>query len=143
MGRKNWKEHVSQKGPGRKARKQKDPELPLKLQEEVKKVKTGALGSRAKLRTKKRTLKAATTKALLADKKATSKKKKVETEKVPERLFQETTDDMSDRLQELSDSSNGKDILGWLVGGGGGGCITSGQCVAATLGVEGIPTSFE
>lgn len=57
MGRKNWKEFVSEKGPGRKARKQGNPELPLQVQEQdksVKKVKTGAVGGRIKQRARKR-----------------------------------------------------------------------------------------
>lgn len=57
MGRKNWKESVSLKGPGRKARKQRDPELPAQLRERdsgVKKVRAGALGGRIKQRAKKR-----------------------------------------------------------------------------------------
>ena len=129
MGRKNWKEFVSQKGPGRKARKQKDPELPLKLQEqekEIQKVKKGTLGSRAKQRSKKRVLKEAAAKALLPQKKTpvkkTSVKKKVTIKTPPEEeddsspkqnlkinLFQETSDGVSDGLQETSDSSNGEE----------------------------------
>lgn len=60
MGRKNWKEAVSQKGPGRKTRKQKDPELPAQFREEdgkVKKVQTGTLGGRIKQRLRKRAAK--------------------------------------------------------------------------------------
>ena len=66
MGRKNWKEFVSEKGPGRKAKKQGDPELPLQLQEQdkhVKKVKSGAVGGRIKQRARKRASVAALAKA--------------------------------------------------------------------------------
>ena len=122
MGRKNWKEHVSQKGPGKKARKQKDPELPPKLREEettIKKVKAGALGSRAKQRGKKRALKAAVAKSVLPEKETKTKKKvkkvKIALEETSPKqdlkinLFHETSDDgTSDGFQEMSDSSIGE-----------------------------------
>ena len=80
MGRKNWKEHVSNKGPGRKARKQGDPELPLKLQEKGKKLKSGAIGGRIRQRARKRQIKEALKqKAVkLEAKKAKSRLKDVE-----------------------------------------------------------------
>ena len=129
MGRKNWKEHVSQKGPGRKTRKQKDPDLPQKLKEQdkaIKKVGTGGLGSRARQRSQKRALKAAAVKALLPEKNeskkqksSTSPKKKSKVsfkeqvkmspdENLKINLFHETSDGMSDALYEMSDSSNGE-----------------------------------
>ena len=67
MGRKNWKESKSEskKGPGKKVKKQGDPELPAKLQGEVKRTKSaGDVGGRIKQRARKRTAKAAVTKAL-------------------------------------------------------------------------------
>lgn len=68
MGRKNWKESVSQKGPGRKSKKQGDPKLPPQLHEQgkgVKRTKAAAdLGGRIKQRARKRAVKSATTKAL-------------------------------------------------------------------------------
>jgi hypothetical protein len=60
MGRKNWKETVSQKGPGRKTRKQKDPELPVQLREKeggVNKVRAGVVGGRIIQRARKRAVK--------------------------------------------------------------------------------------
>lgn len=126
MGRKNWKEFVDQKGPGRKARKQKDPVLPLKLQEqdkEIQKVSKGALGSRAKQRSKKRSLKAGAAKVLLPEKKTSVKKRvKIKTpleeggqsspkQNLKINLFQDSSDGMSDGLQETSDSNNGKESI--------------------------------
>lgn len=68
MGRKNWKESFSQRGPGRKSRKQGDPELPPKLQDQgkgVERTKTASeLGGRIKQRARKRAVKSATAKAL-------------------------------------------------------------------------------
>lgn len=65
MGRQNWKEFVSQKGPGRKTKKQGDPELPIKLREKcVKRVKSAkALGGRIKQRGRKRAIRVSAAKA--------------------------------------------------------------------------------
>lgn len=78
MGRQNWKDQDRvKKGPGRKSRKQGDPTLPLKLQEEdrlVRKVKkSGNVGGRIKQRGRKRALKEAMTRKLKKSKPKGSK----------------------------------------------------------------------
>lgn len=68
MGRKNWKESVGQKGPGRKSKKQGNPELPPQLQDGgkvVKRTKIAAdLGGRIKQRARKRAVQSVATKVL-------------------------------------------------------------------------------
>jgi len=79
MGRQNWKEKKPlKKGPGKKSKRQGDPELPQKLKEEdrkLKKVKSSeALGGRIQQRARKRKLKMALETAVSEE---FSKKKKV------------------------------------------------------------------
>ncbi len=68
MGRKKWGEEprsVTQKGPGRKSRKQSNPELPMAVREQrVEKIESGPLGGRIKQRARKRAFKAALSKAV-------------------------------------------------------------------------------
>ena len=67
MGRQNWQERTK-KGPGKKTRKQGDPDLPLKLQKEDQKsrkaISSGALGGRIKQRGRKRGVKLALEKVI-------------------------------------------------------------------------------
>ena len=79
MGRKRWSESVSQKGPGRKAKKQGDPKLPAQLQKEdqaLKKVNKAALGGRAKQRARKRLAKETLAKAVKQSSKKNVRKSK-------------------------------------------------------------------
>lgn len=81
MGRQNWQERPK-KGPGKKTKKQGDPDLPLKLREEDKKIKkvqlSGTLGGRIKQRARKRDVKLALTRAVKEEVyKKRSKKPKV------------------------------------------------------------------
>lgn len=64
MGRKNWKETTSQRGPGRKAKKQGDPRLPPQLSGDVGKVNSEGVGGRIKQRARKRASKAALQQAI-------------------------------------------------------------------------------
>ena len=75
MGRQNWKEKLV-KGPGKKSRRQGDPELPKKLKktDKIKVESSEALGGRIKQRARKRKLKMALETAVSEE---FSKKKKL------------------------------------------------------------------
>lgn len=108
MGRKNWKEQISKKGPGKKARKQKDPQLPRKLQEDtVERVKTG---TRVKQRGKKRELKTALAKSLPPGKKTSLKKKVKFPSEVKESKEKESASSLKkDSLKKKAKSSSESD----------------------------------
>ncbi len=83
MGRINWKEHVSTRGPGRKAKKQGNPELPLELQKQdkdIKKTKSGHIGGRIQQRARRRVLRAALKQEV---KKQEVKKTKIKKKSIP------------------------------------------------------------
>lgn len=110
MGRKNWNESVQLKGPGRKSRKQGDPELPSKLQDkDIKKVKSG-LGGRIKQRARKRTVKLATAKDLKVEAKKTKPKGAVVdyTEVPPPKDTPAVSKESSGKKSILSKASSGK-----------------------------------
>ncbi len=87
MGRQNWKERPK-KGPGKKAKRQGDPELPSSLKEnesKLKKAKTNEVfGGRIKQRARKREMKKVMEKVIgeeVAKKKKLSKPVKISKEK--------------------------------------------------------------
>ena len=96
MGRQNWKERPK-KGPGKKSKKQGDPDLPPRLKEEDKKVRrmksSGVLGGRIKQRSRKREMKLALEKAVneeVVKKKRLSKRP--ETKKIKSGKIRKTKD---------------------------------------------------
>lgn len=100
MGRKNWKEIVSQKGPGRKAKKQGDPELPAQLPRDVKKVESKVLGGRIKQRARKRASKTALTQTIKKGVKKTKRAVVKDYSGVPPPLKQVSLPHVSDAPSE-------------------------------------------
>lgn len=95
MGRKIWKETVSQKGPGRKSKKQGDPELPAQLRErdgDVKRVRTEAVGRRVRQRAMKRAASSKAKKFASTEKSARAKKSATKQHHVKMELFKGGSD---------------------------------------------------